>query len=807
MTTNIKGKLVDGFGKPIANAQMKAVATQTSVPIAGATAYAKTDASGDYDFSLEIGSYSFSIWFGESGYQYVGNIEIIQGTPDASLDQILVIPPSAQPMELTKILQALVDAEAAAKSTAEEIRNTLTPLGLQYNTKAEADAAVANGTIKLNAYCYIRDSGNDVLANEWQNVNGSLVLTGKTMASQEYIEKVTEPAKMIEKSSDATFFQRWKDKIGTVIAGWQNTSDGSVLFKSLFLNLSPDEISGRRIKLSNDTISNDQITFKKGLDGVMRLIDKRGIVLGTVKNGQIEMSKLDISSLLGFSFKVGTNVVSIGKGKSVITARDKRGIVGFKVDEKGYIHGSFVNNNKQDYQLTESQIVQQMEVYAAAKGVNRYNKVMSASPKSRKKYKIILIYGQSFGAGAQSGSVLSLASRYNSVMLGQSPRGTYFSNPPAGSEVYGPVGGENKFYPLKEVCQDGSGNIVASAPSGYGETYCTTVADEFKRYHNESLGVDDDPNVVICVGSCAVSGRSIAQLQKDASPELYNRVRTFLSGVNEAVTAEGAEWEVVAIIYSQSENDNSQSYTYYQNQSITMRNNLVASCKEASGQKFDPVYLINQLGNNYVNGTGVPNAQISLPSVLDRTILVGSYQGLPNPGAHLCANSYRHMGALFARELWRYYDNNGDYPFKMVQAYHRGDTVWLSFSPHVTPMKFKSVYDKWTETLYDDKGISVIDSTSTLSGADLVPSIVSDRVIKIKASRALTGGVTVLLGDKAHNGIHNICDSSNEVAGLDWVYSGATVGQYTQENIPALVNKPYALTNFAAIQQISSEGI
>lgn len=805
--TIISGILVNGFGEPMANTQLRAVATSTGSAIVGSPAYARTGEDGSYSFELELGHYSFSIWFGSLEWQYVGDIQILENTPDSSLDQLLVIPKTSDPMVLTRVLQALIDAENAAKTTSDDVRNSLSPLGAQYGSESEAAAAIANGTIKPGAYFYIRDSGTDALANEWQNVSGSMVRTGKTIPSSEYVTRTTEPAKMLEKGKDATFFQRWKDRIGTVIAGWQNTSDGSVLFKSLFLNLSPDEISGRRIKLSNDVISNDQITFKKGLDGVMRLIDKRGVVLGSVRNGQIELSKLNISSLLGLSFKVGTNTVSIGKGKSAITVRDKRGVVGIKVDEKGYIHGNFVNNNKQDYQLTESQIVQQMEVYAAAKSSNRRNKLVGVSTKTRKKYKIILIYGQSFGAGAQSGSVLSLASRYNSVMLGQSPRGTYFSNPPAGSEVYGPVGGANVFYPLKEVCQDNSGNIVASAPSGYGETYCTTVADEFKRLHNEALGVDDDPNVVVCVGSCAVSGRAIAQLQKDASPELYNRVETFLSGVNEAVSAEGAEWEVVAIIYSQSENDGSQSYSYYQAQSITMRNNLVASCKAASGQKFDPVYLINQLGNNYVNGSGVPNAQISLPSVLDRTIMVGSYQGLPNPGAHLCANSYRHMGALFAREIWRYYENNGDYPFKMIQAYHRGDTVWLSFSPHVTPMKFKSVYDKWTETLYDDKGISIVDSTSTLSGADLVPSIVSDRVIKVKASRALTGGVTVLLGDKNHAGIHNICDSSNEVAGLDWVYSGATVGQYTQENIPALVNKPYALTNFAAIQQISSEGI
>lgn len=56
MTTNIKGKLVDGFGEPIGNAQMKAVATQTSVPIAGATAYAKTDTSGQGSQRSAMGS-------------------------------------------------------------------------------------------------------------------------------------------------------------------------------------------------------------------------------------------------------------------------------------------------------------------------------------------------------------------------------------------------------------------------------------------------------------------------------------------------------------------------------------------------------------------------------------------------------------------------------------------------------------------------------------------------------------------------------------------------------------------------------
>ncbi|HIA9548926.1 TPA: sialate O-acetylesterase, partial [Klebsiella pneumoniae] len=482
----------------------------------------------------------------------------------------------------------------------------------------------------------------------------------------------------------------------------------------------------------------------------------------------------------------------------------KRGVVCFRIDERGYVHGNFVNKGgSASPVLTEEQIIQQLETSAFAKQSNRFNKIFSCSPKSRKKVKVILVYGQSFAAGAQSNAALTTTPLYGNVMLGQSPRGSFFSNPPAGSEVYGPVGGENKFYPLHEVCQDVDGTIIPQ--SGYGETICSTVGNEFKRLHNEAMGVANDDDMVVCVGSCGVSGRSIAQLQKGASPELYNRVETFLAGVAEACAADGVEFEVIGIIYLQGENDNSASTTYYATQSQTMRQNLINSCKAASGQTFDPIYLINQIGNTYINTMGVPQAQNRLPEQADKTILVGSYQGLPNPGAHLCSNSYRKLGCLFARELWRYYSGNGDFTFRILKAVHREDKVYLSLTPRVAPLKFSAVYDKWTETLHADKGITLSDGAGTFSPEDFSVEIVSDRVIRINASRALTGAVTVSLGDKSHNGTHNISDSSNEVGGLNWVYG--INGQYTQENIPSLVNKPYALNNFAAIQQIQSEEI
>ncbi|HGP3947184.1 TPA: sialate O-acetylesterase [Klebsiella pneumoniae] len=608
---------------------------------------------------------------------------------------------------------------------------------------------------------------------------------------------------IVEKSHSTKFFHRWKDRIGTIIAGWKNDDVGGVYFLSRLLKFGPNGFFGAGMQLSENEISNKTIAFKKGLDGKTRIFDKRGVMLASIENGKLQMAKMNIETMLQLAVKSGNTSLTIKKDGKGISVSDKRGVVCFRIDERGYVHGNFLNKGSATPVLTEEQIIQQLETSAFAKQSNRFNKIFSCSPKSRKKVKVILVYGQSFAAGAQSNAALTTTPLYGNVMLGQSPRGSFFSNPPAGSEVYGPVGGENKFYPLHEVCQDVDGTIIPQ--SGYGETICSTVGNEFKRLHNEAMGVANDDDMVVCVGSCGVSGRSIAQLQKGASPELYNRVETFLAGVAEACAADGVEFEVIGIIYLQGENDNSASTTYYAAQSQTMRQNLINSCKAASGQTFEPIYLINQIGNTYINTMGVSQAQNRLPEQADKTILVGSYQGLPNPGAHLCSNSYRKLGCLFARELWRYYSGNGDFTFRIMKAVHREDKVYLSLTPRVAPLKFSAVYDKWTETLHADKGITLSDGAGTFSPEDFSVEIVSDRVIRINASRALTGAVTVSLGDKSHNGTHNISDSSNEVGGLNWVYG--INGQYTQENIPSLVNKPYALNNFAAIQQIQSEEI
>lgn len=190
MTTRISGVLIDGFGKPIANAQMQAVALETGGSIVGSSAHTRTGGDGSYDFTLEIGSYSFSIWMGSLGYQYVGNIRVYENTPDCALDDILSLPSSVQPVVLTKVLQAVVDAQEAADNAAGDVRENLIPLGKQYMTLSEAQSDIAN--IPTGSTTYYRSPDDSALAIEVINNAGTLQPTGRKMPSQKSLDILRE---------------------------------------------------------------------------------------------------------------------------------------------------------------------------------------------------------------------------------------------------------------------------------------------------------------------------------------------------------------------------------------------------------------------------------------------------------------------------------------------------------------------------------------------------------------------------------------------------------------------------------------
>lgn len=77
--------------------------------------------------------------------------------------------------------------KASFSKQLKQISQKYVPLGPQYNTLAEAQAAVTAGTIKNGDHIYIRGTTDATLADEYVNNSGTLQPTGRQMPSEKFI--------------------------------------------------------------------------------------------------------------------------------------------------------------------------------------------------------------------------------------------------------------------------------------------------------------------------------------------------------------------------------------------------------------------------------------------------------------------------------------------------------------------------------------------------------------------------------------------------------------------------------------------
>ena len=111
---------------------------------------------------------------------------------------------AGQPLDSwRKIIAAILESSAAAMET---IRLTLIPLGEQYATEADAQAAINNGTIPAGSYFYVRSTDNSALAVEYRNVSGTAQPTGRKMPSQDLLNQLTESLGFLLPLADTTRF-------------------------------------------------------------------------------------------------------------------------------------------------------------------------------------------------------------------------------------------------------------------------------------------------------------------------------------------------------------------------------------------------------------------------------------------------------------------------------------------------------------------------------------------------------------------------------------------------------------------------
>lgn len=619
--------------------------------------------------------------------------------------------------------------------------NNLAPLGKVYSL-TEANEAIASGEIANGTFFFVWSDDPNSIADKYQNIGGIATATGKSYPSSEVVESILKLIFEVDSSVD---FLQLIDDNGEIVAVFDKDESGNIGFSSKHLRFGDDGIYNKTISLNDNVLSNAQFVIDSGVDGYIFIIkDIDGnFVFGIRDDGKTELNLADSKSD-PFSKKSAENIAELAAA-NVISAR-------------------------------------MIEV-------------------PRKKLSIYLIYGQSYSVGADSYYPLSTTNMFGNMMLGKSPRGSNY-NSLITNYTFGPVGGANTLYPLVEVQQS---DVQPGATAAWGETCVSGLVNTLKYLHNNHMRTDNDDSHIFAGAACGVSGAPIAQLSKGATPEYYQRFLTALTGFKEAADAQGYDASVCGILFMQGESDNGQTHDYYLSKLNTLYSDMIADVKAVFPGNQTPVFCVGGMGGYFqTDSETITKAQMDFCDNNPLAMYTGPYAYYPNPQYHLFSNSYRWFGCHVAKLLHKAYSGQWHPTFRMRNATHNRNVITIGFRTPYPPLRLRTAYVGYTPTDFVDAGFTVKDGLGTLTGSNLSVLIVADTVIQITCSRNLSGAVTVSLGDKTyHTGVHNVADSDPSQAFYTWDFYPGT-NQNANENIPALVGKPYELFNRSGAEIINS---
>ena len=231
--------------------------------------------------------------------------------------------------------------------------------------------------------------------------------------------------------------------------------------------------------------------------------------------GEIEMSVDKI-------YRVDTDELNIGDASVVasdsglLVFQDENGAEVDIIDLVSQIAGESV--------VTTGDTAALLSADAAAYIAQNYNLKRHPVAVIRQGLNLWFVYGQSFTLGTAAKGVLTRTeSALGNLMLGQSPRGTNLNT--SIQNAFSPVGGENKYYPLRERRQKDDGTMTADDSTDsttFGETILSGLLETLKDNHNRRKGVVNDTGVTFAGSCCGTVGVSITALQKRTAADPAN---------------------------------------------------------------------------------------------------------------------------------------------------------------------------------------------------------------------------------------------------------------------------------------------
>ncbi|QEA03296.1 tail fiber protein [Klebsiella phage KpCHEMY26] len=684
-----------------------------------------------------------------------------------------------------------------------------------YSSLAVAQADVTAGNILNSGYCYVRSTEDSTLVNEYQNQSGTLVATGKSIPSNEAYDQLTDDVAgaledieqinktMVLKDIVQTIFN-YRDKLGYRL--FYALTDGE--FGTKFTTIKRNGVYLKDLTVAVDSDGSD--VYIQNKLGQRVYIIKDGVVApGSLKvdeDGAFGTDAAHLSSK-GISFLSGSAKVEVTDGPEFLKVSDKLGRVKTIIDHNGKLASDVIPED------TASTHLDNLNSY----NLNYYSKVRSEynADIERAVFALswILVYGQSLSTSQEGFPALSkeVYSNLSNLMLGDSSRPnsrTAANFVPVGSPVLNP---------LKAVVQTSSGNAImsdsavaalaAGSPNeGEGAEGCVNM---FRSMFLRQLGLLKDDTRRLVLSNCGVNGRTIEALSKGASPELYNRVREAYTQIKAIADSGNMSFGLAAICFLQGEwnyttayggNNTREGYKVLQRQ---LKEDLISDFAQ---NQYPPAMYTYQTSGAYTsdaNELAIGMAQLDLALEKTGTYGVTPSYPFPDKGGHLTSNGYRWMWMHFAKVMFRTLVlGQGWEPLHCISAETSKNISYLNYAVPYPPLKWGKPYVGRTATDYTNKGYRATDDAGTLPISSV--EIVRDTVVKITYSRNAVGTVKIWYADKTtHNGNGCLMDSDPFIATENYVYVEGS-GQYADENIAELVDKPYPLNNWAWAQVIYS---
>ena len=642
-----------------------------------------------------------------------------------------------------------------------------------YDKKEDAQADINNGLIKPDAIFTVRTNDADYWLDEYKNINGVATPTGKRLPSDKLVQEITQ-----------NFFQARNDgevMVDFVDEDWFSFFRvmASGAFGTINSMISPDGVF-----LSGLSISQD------GGGAGLKFEDPDGFYFTIIGPDGLEERAGTLNGEGRFITKAGNS--------GWLTIEDDDGFYKILADANGNPVGA--TSNGLDLSVADAQ-----------------NKAYSQNIRSQYNSQVqrlvsqlihLLIYSQSLGTYQEGYPALSKTpvAGYDNLMLGDSIRPSSRTNP-----AFVPLG-EAALKPLKAVVQSITGDAVltdaevAALPAGSqneGEGG-VAMANFLRKLWLQKNCLESDSTRRFVTTSSGVNGRTIEELSKGASPELYQRPLQAVQQVKGLATAGSMSYSIGAILWVQGEwnyngtHGGDQTKSGYKAKMQTLFANMISDMAMGiAGQKSPPAVFMYQTGGSFSVDTydlAIGMAQWEFCKENKNAYLATPAYPYPDKGGHLTGNGYRWMDMQFAKVMHRVLnEGEGWEPLGPIKVIIIGNVIYVFYHVPSPPLQFRPSYIGRTATMFADKGFRVTDSAGAvaISGVE----IVEDTIIKITLASTPVGATKLWYGDKtSHDGNGNVFDSDPFVASENYVYTAGS-GQYADENIPELVGKPYPLNN------------